>query len=563
LVSAPQELGPHHPLGPAERDALRALQAAKDWPAAYRQIAAYADQNKKITPQVANWLRTAADINQNIGPYAAYVRSEGVFAWARKGEVLTPEKFQKVSDELGASVVEHVLRYGVPERANAVLAEDVKKAVERFGLKPHEWAGATANGLTSFDTIAPKYLNHFFMLPPSLQMDSFLPLGEWGKQGFSQMFDLPYVDIGLYEGQMFGEPSDQDGINISDLNPVLKIASILWDRLRRDKNPSQTSDQPPAADGTDVRPADAQWGAAWRWLMEALHQSQAANLQKQMRPLGDKAAYLHPYYERTERGRQFVPGQLWSPLLHTLMPGVRLDEMTEVDKKNWEAFKTILVQHPEIAQAYGLGAVKPEGAAQSYLVSDEARTFINLMEVTTLTPEEATRRKQMAAIWAKREEQSPERANPPPVFTLPPLPFDPAPAPGPKDGFREGRAAGPRPVLAFDFPTPPTFQLPALPSKEQIGIDLAFSPPPTLVDEGDGPRRVPQRIAPPPPPAPDDAPITLKQFQEAQDALLLDLRVTLMNRPAPEIDVHALRKKLAREAELDARCGRTIRSYPR
>jgi hypothetical protein len=101
LVSAPQELGPHHPLGPAERDALRALQAAKDWPAAYRQIAAYADQNKKITPQVANWLRTAADINQNIGPYAAYVRSEGVFAWARKGEVLTPEKFQEVSEMFG------------------------------------------------------------------------------------------------------------------------------------------------------------------------------------------------------------------------------------------------------------------------------------------------------------------------------------------------------------------------------------------------------------------------------------------------------------------------------
>jgi hypothetical protein len=59
LVSAPPGLGPHHPLAPADQDALRALQAAQDWPAAYRQIAAYADQNKKITPQVANWLRTA------------------------------------------------------------------------------------------------------------------------------------------------------------------------------------------------------------------------------------------------------------------------------------------------------------------------------------------------------------------------------------------------------------------------------------------------------------------------------------------------------------------------
>jgi hypothetical protein len=111
-------------------------------------------------------------------------------------------------------------------------------------------------------------------------------------------------------------------------------------------------------------------------------------------------------------------------------------------------------------------------------------------------------------------------------------------------------------------PTPslPAFEFPALPSKEQIGIGLAFSPPPTLVDDADGPRRAPQRIAPPAPPVPDDAPVTLKQFQEAQDALLLDLRVEIMNRPAPEIDIHALRKKLAREDYLDALQGRTIHS---
>ena len=103
----------------------------------------------------------------------------------------------------------------------------------------------------------------------------------------------------------------------------------------------------------------------------------------------------------------------------------------------------------------------------------------------------------------------------------------------------------------------PAFDFPALPSKEQIEIDLAFTPPPVLVDDGDGPRRVPQRIAPPPP---EDTPVTLKQLQESQNALLLDLRVTAMNRPVPEIDVHALRKKLAREDYLDALCGRTIHS---
>ncbi|WP_198148400.1 hypothetical protein [Elstera litoralis] len=54
--------------------------------------------------------------------------------------------------------------------------------------------------------------------------------------------------------------------------------------------------------------------------------------------------------------------------------------------------------------------------------------------------------------------------------------------------------------------------------------------------------------------------MTLKQLHEAQDALLLSLRVEVMNRPAPEIDVYALQKKLARVDYLDALQGRTIHS---
>ncbi len=70
----------------------------------------------------------------------------------------------------------------------------------------------------------------------------------------------------------------------------------------------------------------------------------------------------------------------------------------------------------------------------------------------------------------------------------------------------------------------------------------------------------PEPLKRPPPPAPEDAPVTMKQLQESHDALLLNLRVMEMNRAAPAIDIHDLRKKLAREAELDARCGRTIHS---
>jgi hypothetical protein len=70
----------------------------------------------------------------------------------------------------------------------------------------------------------------------------------------------------------------------------------------------------------------------------------------------------------------------------------------------------------------------------------------------------------------------------------------------------------------------------------------------------------PEPLKRPPPPAPEDAPVTLKQLHDAQDALLLDLRVEIMNRPAPEIDVYALHKKLARVDYLDALQGRTIHS---
>ena len=70
----------------------------------------------------------------------------------------------------------------------------------------------------------------------------------------------------------------------------------------------------------------------------------------------------------------------------------------------------------------------------------------------------------------------------------------------------------------------------------------------------------PEPLKRPPPPAPEDAPVTMKQLQEAQDALLLSLRVEIMNRPAPEIDVYALHKKLVRIDYDDALQGRTIRS---
>jgi hypothetical protein len=231
-----------------------------------------------------------------------------------------------------------------------------------------------------------------------------------------------------------------------------------------------------------------------------------------------------------------------------MVTNTSFDALSPEQKTKWQEYLTVLRDDPRIGAAFG---VEVASIDRLRLVNEAGVLRINGKVLTPLTPQEATQRQQMASVRRTAALRPPERANPPPTLTVPSLP-EAIPGSPSKGGFREGRMPMPGRL--------PVFTLPALPSKEQIGIGLAFSPPPTLVDDADGPRRVPQRIAPPAPPVPDDAPVTLKQFQEAQDALLLDLRVEIMNRPAPEIDIHALRKKLAREDYLDALQGRTIHS---
>ncbi len=455
--------------------------------------------NSAIKPAVPNWYHLATQINQGEGPLANYVRFSMMLAAIRKGKPLTPIAFQDASDTLALKIVDEVLKYGIPEDNAEPLIKDVVGSTASMSLKPEDWAGSAANSLKGDYT-------------------------EWMNQVVAWYRNLPYLDIGTFEGEVFNE----DWGKFVDAAARQNTAAAY----------SQIYKRPQALDF---------------YLAGGLEFREAGGLL-------DGAGLMVPSDDETRLRSPALAEVFGDGDFAKMLRTTGFDTLSPEQKTKWQEYLTVLRDDPRIGAAFG---VEVASIDRLRLVNDAGVLTINDKLLTPLTPDEAVKRQQMASVRASRGVQPPERVNPPPVFTLPPLLVDPAPAPGPQDGFREGRAAGPRRALAFDFPAPPTFQLPALPSREQIGIDLAFSPPPTLVDEGDGPRRVPQRIAPPPPPAPDDAPITLKQFQEAQDALLLDLRVTLMNRPAPEIDVHALRKKLAREAELDARCGRTIRSYPR
>ncbi|MCK6443610.1 MAG: hypothetical protein L6Q56_12875 [Elstera cyanobacteriorum] len=376
-------------------------------------------------------------------------------------------------------------------------------------LDPEHWAGSAANSLKKN---GGESLNQFVA---------------WYR-------NLPYRDIGTFEGKVF----ERDFGRFVDAAARQNTAAAY----------SQIYKRPQALDfyltrGKELQPVPGM----------------------DYRPKGENVSF-HPDVVRV--ASMFPPesvlalltqdkARLDSPALRELFGDTDFTDLLPEQKQKWQHYLGVLRDDPRIGAPFGVEVASMD---RLRLVNDAGVQTINNKLLTTLTPEEAVKRQQMASVRARRGASLPEPVNPLPVFTPPEPLLTPAPIPVPQDGGREGRAAQPHPALAFDVPTPPTFKSPALPAKEQMGIKLVFSPPPTLVTEAEADGW--QGIERPPPPGPDDAPVTLKQLQDSQEALLLDLRVTLMNRPAPEIDILALRRQLRREDYRDVLSGRTIHSYP-
>lgn len=482
------------PLTDAQKAEIESLKADKNWPEIYRRLETIARANSAIKLAVPNWYHLATQINQGEGALANYVRFSMMLAAIRKGQTLTPLAFQDASDTLASTIVDKILQWGIPEDNAQTLISDVVDSTASMSLMPEHWGGSAANSLKKNG-------------------------GELLNQSVAWYRNLPYRDIGTFEGEVF----EKDFGRFVDAAARQNTAAAY----------SQIYKRPQALDF---------------YLAGGLEFREAGGLL-------DGAGLMVPSEDKTQLRSPALAEMFGDSDFANMFSATGFDTLSPEQKQKWQHYLGVLRGDPRIGAPFG---VEVASIDRLRLVNDAGVLTINNKLLTTLTPEEAVKRQQMASVRARRGASLPEPVNSLPVFTPP----EPLITPVPQDGGREGRAAQPRPVLAFDVPTPPVFNLPALPPKEQMGIGLAFSPPSTLVTEAEGAPRVPQRIERPSPPASDDAPVTLKQLQESQEALLLDLRVSLLNRPTPEIDILALRKQLRREEYNDVLQGRTIHSYP-
>ncbi|WP_170941264.1 hypothetical protein [Elstera cyanobacteriorum] len=277
------------------------------------------------------------------------------------------------------------------------------------------------------------------------------------------------------------------------------------------------------------------------WMARIYGQDRAGDLLKEPIPENDLGDYAHWAY-RTGMSAlkyQFAADQSVSNRSLTLIDGYTWDE----ERQAWVMFKRPLpnfaTSPKNVSGKLGAG-VKP--LYPEFL----------LIEASPEMTETLNRKRQNRQDWF--HQKRPNFGNIPVPATLALV----EPVPGVPNGPTSSAHSEGAFSKSSPYPSLPALEIPALSTGEQIGIDLAFSPSLTLVTEAGGP----QRIERPPAPAPDDAPVTLKQLQDSQEALFLDLRVTMMNQPAPEIDILALRKQLKREDYLDVLSGRTIHSYP-
>lgn len=93
-------------------------------------------------PRLANWLSTAADINDNTGFYAGFVRGATYSAGLKNGVSITADTFQQASNVLANTVLDQVTLTGQLS-LDSVMLKDVSVAVTSLGLTPDGWAGTS------------------------------------------------------------------------------------------------------------------------------------------------------------------------------------------------------------------------------------------------------------------------------------------------------------------------------------------------------------------------------------------------------------------------------------
>ncbi len=117
--------------------------AAADYPSAYRLLADFVETHDLGSVETVLWLRGAADVNENTGTYADFIRGYSKFQYQyRYGETLSDAALDSASDNLAISVIGDFLdSQVVPSLAKIENDDSDTIASELFGGDKAGWAG--------------------------------------------------------------------------------------------------------------------------------------------------------------------------------------------------------------------------------------------------------------------------------------------------------------------------------------------------------------------------------------------------------------------------------------
>ncbi len=227
------------------------------------------------------------------------------------------------------------------------------------------------------------------------------------------------------------------------------------------------------------------------WMARIYGQDRAGDLLKEPIPENDLGDYAHWAYQtwKSALKYQFSADQSVSNLSLTLIDGYTWDE----ERQAWVMFK-----RPPPNFTAPLNGLSDKAGAAWKLPQPE---FL-VIEASPEMTETLNRKRQNRQDWF--HQKRPNFGTIPALATLALVEPVPGVAKGPtSSAHSEGAFSKSSP-----YPLLPALELPALSTGEQMGINLAFSPPPTLVTEAeaDGP----QRIRRPPGPTPVAAPAPLR-----------------------------------------------------
>jgi hypothetical protein len=104
---------------------ISALVTARNFPAAYRLAASFADGGDGVSQASILWMRGAANINENDGSEAAFVRQYTAAQYqARFGTALNLNLIQSVSDSIAQTVLGEILQNGTVPSIDRIAQND-------------------------------------------------------------------------------------------------------------------------------------------------------------------------------------------------------------------------------------------------------------------------------------------------------------------------------------------------------------------------------------------------------------------------------------------------------